>query len=316
MKDQQHTSMKRVRLAVVLPFILGIFIGTMITVFLSTTIQSIDDDDDSDILVNIQGKVMSMEHSDIQDLHKDHKRKVSPSRIVSYNVLVSKGELLRRASAIHKTWASGGLSSSNAKGKVMFYVEPKDQNKLYPVQLKKQTRKMSVVNISTIGQDQNWNPVIDGPVFKIWRDICQQKLERNLWFASVRDDTYLRKEKLEKLLLSLNSSEAIFLGKPIRPSGTIREDLGLREGENYCHKSCYVLSWKAMELVCPMLMSCQERARSTDGDVELARCVRIHAGVSCTGASEVRIITTSSFKTHTLLYTTIILSCNQDVKFC
>lgn len=294
LEHQHQLSMKKVRLAVVFPFVLGIFIGTLITAFLTTAIQSIDVDD-PDVHVSIQGKMMNVHmekgpqaYPGIHGRPKDHKRKIYPSRMVSYNVFVSKGELLRRAYAIQKTWGSG--ERSNEKGRVMFYVEPKDQHSFYPAQLRKQLSKISMVNIPEIGKNENWNPVIDTPVFKLWRDVCQHKLERNLWFASVQDNTYVRNDKLEELLSTLNSSEALFIGNPVVPSGKASEDLGLRKGENYCHKSFYVLSWRALELVCPMLMSCQENARSTDGDVELARCVRIHAGISCTAASEVRIL--------------------------
>ena len=277
----------KVRLVTAFPFVLGLLVGTMITALLSTTLLTIGSEES--IFASVQEMPRSKKNTDDYTETKTSKtRKISPSATVSYNVLVSQGELLRRGLAIHKTWSGGEQNFPfKIEGKPWYYVHPKDYNKQHPVQLKKQLKKMTVVDVSAVGKHQDWNPVIDGPVFRILWDICQHKLEHYLWFAVVRDSTYLRKEKLEELLLSLNSSKPVFLGNPVSPKGRDGEDLGLLEGESYCHKSCYILSWKALEKLCPKFLSCQERPRSTDGDVELARCIKIHAGISCTSASEV-----------------------------
>ena len=52
--------------------------------------------------------------------------------------------------------------------------------------------------------------------------------------------------------------------------------------------SGYAISWKTLELLCPVLPTCQEKARSENEDVEVARCIRIYAGINCTTAHEVK----------------------------
>lgn len=277
----------KLKLLTAFPFILGVLAGTMITAFLSTTLLTLESEDS--IFTSVQAKPKRTDADDDKiEIKTSKMKKIIPSGTVSYNVLVSPGELLRRGLAIHNTWSGGEQKFPfNIEGRAWYYVNPKDYSMHHPVQLKKQVRKMTMIDVSTIGKHQIWNPVVQGVTFKVLWDICQHKLERFRWFAVIQDSTYLRKEKLETLLQSLNSSKPVFLGNPVTPKGRDAEDLGLLEGESYCHKSCYVLSWKALEKVCPKLLSCQERPKSTDGDVELARCVKIYTGLSCTSAAEV-----------------------------
>lgn len=276
----------RIKLTVALPFILGVFLGTMITSFLMLAVQSIDEE--SPIQRDIAGEdfpqpelggVESPDDISDEDQVQAEVLTLSPSRLVSYNILTSEAMFKDRGFAIHRTWGS-----EKATQKSMEYY-------LYPRAGKEEvsfatSRKMRVTSLELEGEEEMME---NQGTFNLWKSICEKKLEDYMWFVKLHDVVYLRKTGLMKLLSSLNSSESLFVGKTVFPSGKRREDLGLREGESYCHEACYVLSWKAVKLLCPKLETCQENARSTNEDVEIARCLKTYLQVQCTAATEVSI---------------------------
>lgn len=274
---------KRIRLATVIPFVLGIFFGTMITSFLVLAVQSIDEE------LPLQKDAVDNKLAEPQREPPDkfleevqieaQAETFSPSQLASYNVLTSRTALKERSFAIHQTW--GGEKA--IRGSVNYYVHPGAGKEEMDFA---NSRKMPVISLKT---NEMGSIMDNGGSFKLWKSICTQKLEHFLWFVKIRDDVYLRRTSLVKLLSSLNSSEALLVGHFILPRGKMREDLGLREGESYCHEACYALSQKALRLFCPKLDSCQENARSINEDVEVARCMRTHFGVNCTAAAEVTV---------------------------
>lgn len=278
--------MKRIRLVTALPFVLGIFIGTMITSFLMLAVQSIDEDMPS------KGGVASVELLEVpegapsqveepQEEAEAEAEPFSPSQVVSYNILTSRGSLKEQGFAIHRTW--GG--EKTVQESISYYVHPGAGKEEVDFA---NSRKMAIVSLEMEQDTEMQGAERDNQgAFQLWKNVCTKKLGLYLWFVKARDNTYLRTNRLGKLLTLLNSSEPLFVGNPIVPSGKQREDLGLREGESYCHEGCYALSWKALQLLCSKLDSCQENVRSTNEDVEVARCIKEHLGVNCTAATEV-----------------------------
>ena len=259
---------------------LGIFIGTMITAFLMLAVRSIDEE----APVQSTDKNSMKQKEEVRELPeeiREEKQTVSPAKLLSYNVLSSNGMVKTKCLSIHHTW--GGEKAM--KERIDFYIYPSADKEELEFS---ESRKMSVISLQTEDEGMMRRTREDDQgVFHVWKNICSQKLQHFLWFVKTRDNVYLRRRKLERILSSLNSSEPLFIGKAIFPNGKSREDLGLREGESFCHNSCYALSWKALEMLCPKLESCQENARSANEDVEVARCLQIHAGVNCTTANEV-----------------------------
>jgi hypothetical protein len=273
----------RVRLAVVLPFILGIFFGTMITSFLMLAVQSIDEEPS---LIGQEsedeGFIEPEEPESFDDmLDEEQKNKkaptLSPSQLASFNVLTSKVAFKDRSSAIHRTWGSEKAILKSME----YYIYPRAGKEEISFA---NSRKMKVTSLEMEGDVEG---VENQGTFKLWKNICDKKQKGYLWFVKLHDNVYLRRTSLMAMLSSLNSSASMFVGKAVFPSGKRREDLGLREGESYCHESCYILSWKAVNLLCPKLQTCQENARSTNEDVEIARCIKRHLQVNCTAATEV-----------------------------
>ena len=267
--------MRRIKLSFLIPFVLGIFIGTLITTFLILAVQSIDEEP------NLQGDITDakaeLSEEEIEEYLPEisQKRAKSPSQLVSYNVLTSREAIKEGSFFIHQTWGSEKAINKH----INYYVHPFARKEEADFAA---SRKMSIVSLLKESDTHQGTGV-----FEMWTDICHRKSEKYLWFVKTRDNVYLKKKNLESLLSVLNSSEPMLLGRQISPSGKTREDLGLREDESYCHEACYILSWKAMEKLCSNLESCQENARSTNEDVEIARCLKIHADINCTAATEV-----------------------------
>lgn len=197
---------------------------------------------------------------------------------VSYNVLTQSME--NRGLAIHKTWARG----ARLKNHINFYISS-------PVQMGEDVlsslrKKMQITPLGTKEDDKLYGDNHQG-IFELWKDVCERKLNDYHWFVRLKDTIYLQTEKLENLLTSLNSSKPILVGRSVTPVGYERAELGLRVGESYCFEGGYAMSWKALELVCPHLSVCKEGAKSENEDVEMARCIRVHAGINCTTSTEV-----------------------------
>lgn len=276
----------RIRLAVAIPFVLGIFLGTMITSFLLVAVQTIDEEAPKQRDITDEG-LAEPELDDSEPLQDGDQVQtevpsLSPSRLVSYNVITSKASLMKGQSlAIHHTW--GGEKA--IRESMEYYVSPragKEEIKFAA------SRRIHITSLELTEDEEN-NEIENQGTFRLWKNVCDKKLGKFLWFVKLRDDVYLRRKGLVQLLSSLNSSEPLLVGKAVFPSGMAREDLGLREGESYCDEASYILSWKAVKMLCPRLETCQENVRSTNEDVEIARCMKTQFQLNCTAATEVSV---------------------------
>ena len=268
------------------PFVLGVFSGTLITVFLFLSVRSIDDLEADppgmearDGKININSDLSARDHDSTSQVLGEKKVVFHPRKAVSYNVLTQ--SMVSRGLAIHKTWAGG----AKLKNHISFYTLTSVQSEDGILTALK--KKMQITHLGTKEDTKTIN--VDGyqGIFELWKDICERKCDDYHWFVTVKDTVYLQTDKLEKLLTSLNSSQPIFIGRSVTPIGYKSDELGLRAGESYCFEGGYALSWQTLELVCPHLSACQEEAKSENEDVEIARCIRQHAGINCTASLEV-----------------------------
>ena len=240
---------KRLRLATILPFAAGVFLGTLITIFLVLTLRSIEEEgrgSESFYERAASMKMPSMPRIQEKNIGPTHSSdgSVAPPRkkeLAHYNILVSTPELKTRGLAAHKTWASG------LGNKVSFYLHPPGGNEEINFAYK---RRMPLVSLGPPGRAGGPRAGATSPgAIRAWVDVCERQLGRYHWYAKVQDTTYLRHKELEKVLSSLNSSEAHFVGHQILPEGLEREELGLREGEGYCMEMGYVLSVRALQML-------------------------------------------------------------------
>lgn len=287
----------RVRLITALSFTVGVFLGTIVALFLVLTLRSIDDDyrgenNYFDERGAASVKMPSMPHiqTEIENDGASHRLTnsdattaasvVGARELVTYSAIIPKSELKRRGLAAHKTWAS------DLGNRVRFYLVPGGADEEIDFAYK---WRMPVISLGSTAR-RNWlaqnSPAPQG-IITAWMDVCERELGKYQWYTKVQDTTYLRRQKIEKLLMSLSSSEALFIGLQVLPGEKESEELGLRSGEGYCMEMGYILSARTLQMLCPMLKYCQENAQSENEDVEIARCIRRSAGINCTSAQEV-----------------------------
>ena len=219
---------RKVRPATAFPFTLGVFTGTLITAFLCLALRSMDDED-ATVMVREPGaktEILKVPAA-ATNLQERKPRAVEPRNLVSYNVVSSKEVLKTRAYAIHRTWGD------KVKGSADFYVLPSAGEEEINFAYK---RSISVVSLGSehTGLEFDTNVNNFQGIFRTWKNICMKKSKDYQWFVMLKDNVYLRTHNFEKLLSSLNSSEAIFVGHSVVPLGSERDELGLRKGESYC----------------------------------------------------------------------------------
>ena len=219
---------RKIRPATAFPFTLGVFSGTLITAFLCLALRSMDDED-ATVMVREPGakaEILKVPAA-ATNLQERKPRAVEPRNLVSYNVVSSKEALKTRAYAIHRTWGD------KVKGNTDYYVLPSAGEEEINFAYK---RKISVVSLGSehTGLEFDTNVNNFQGIFRTWKNICMKKSKDYQWFVLLKDSVYLRTHNFEKLLSSLNSSEAIFVGHSVVPLGSERDELGLRKGESYC----------------------------------------------------------------------------------
>ncbi|XP_010163442.1 chondroitin sulfate synthase 1, partial [Antrostomus carolinensis] len=113
-------------------------------------------------------------------------------------------------------------------------------------------------------------------------------LDKYEWFMRADDDVYIKGDKLENFLRSLNSSEPLFLGQT--GLGTTEEmgKLALEPGENFCMGGPgVIMSREVLRRMVPHIGECLREMYTTHEDVEVGRCVRRFAGVQCVWSYEI-----------------------------
>ncbi|CDW56591.1 chondroitin sulfate synthase 1 [Trichuris trichiura] len=109
------------------------------------------------------------------------------------------------------------------------------------------------------------------------------------WFLRADDDVFVRVERLEQLLRSLDASRPLMLGQAGFGKPEEHGKLGLSDGEPYCMGGTgIVLSRETLRLTAPYVHLCLPLVSSNHEDVELNRCVQRFAGVKCTWSYEMQ----------------------------
>ncbi|VDN02638.1 unnamed protein product [Thelazia callipaeda] len=102
------------------------------------------------------------------------------------------------------------------------------------------------------------------------------------WFMRADDDLYVRGDKLEVLLRSLDFNKAHLIGQAGLGNTAEYGLLALGQKENYCMGGPgVVMSRETLRAVAPHLRSCLMEMFTMHEDVELGRCIARHVGVTC-----------------------------------
>ncbi|KAL2300730.1 hypothetical protein Nmel_013617 [Mimus melanotis] len=179
--------------------------------------------------------------------------------------------LRSRAVAAHRTW------SKTIPGKVEFFSsEGSDTSIPIPI-------------VPLPGVDDSYPP--QKKSFMMLKYMHDHYLDKYEWFMRADDDVYIKGDKLENFLRSLNSSEPLFLGQT--GLGTTEEmgKLALEPGENFCMGGPgVIMSREVLRRMVPHIGECLREMYTTHEDVEVGRCVRRFAGVQCVWSYELKCV--------------------------
>ncbi|KAI5629273.1 chondroitin sulfate synthase 1 precursor, partial [Silurus asotus] len=195
-----------------------------------------------------------------------------PRHFLYVGVMTAKKYLDSRAVAVFKTWAP------SIPGKVEFFSSHGSDSVPLPFPL-------PVVSLP--GVDDSYPP--QKKSFMMLKYMHDHYLDKYEWFMRADDDVYIRGEKLELFLRSLNSSKPMYLGQT--GLGTTEElgKLALEPGENFCMGGPgMIFSREVLRKMVPHIGTCLKEMYTTHEDVEVGRCVRRFGGTQCVWSYEMQ----------------------------
>ncbi|XP_033845464.1 chondroitin sulfate synthase 3 [Periophthalmus magnuspinnatus] len=195
-----------------------------------------------------------------------------PRRFLYVGVMTAKKYLTSRAVAAYKTWAH------SIPGKVEFFSSAGSDTVPMPV---------PVPVISLTGVDDSYPP--QKKSFMMLKYIHDHYLDKYEWFMRADDDVYIRGEKLESFLRSLNSSKPLYLGQTGLGMAEELGRLALEPGENFCMGGPgMIFSREVLRRMVPHIGTCLREMYTTHEDVEVGRCVRRFGGTQCVWSYEMQ----------------------------
>ncbi|KAM9329808.1 chondroitin sulfate synthase 3 [Gastrophryne carolinensis] len=196
----------------------------------------------------------------------------SGRRFLYVGVMTAKKYLDSRAVAAYRTWAQA------IPGKVEFFSSQGSEEIPLP-------EAVPVISLPAV--DDSYPP--QKKSFMMIKHMHDHYLEQYEWFMRADDDVYIKGEKLEEFLRSLNSSKPLYLGQT--GLGNIEElgKLGLEPGENFCMGGPgMIFSREVLRRMVPHIGECLREMYTTHEDVEVGRCVRRFGGTQCVWSYEMQ----------------------------
>ncbi|XP_060917266.1 chondroitin sulfate synthase 3 [Labrus mixtus] len=195
-----------------------------------------------------------------------------PKRFLYVGVMTAKKYLRSRAVAAYNTWVS------SIPGKVEFYSSAGSGTVYAPGPL-------PVVSLD--GVDDAYPP--QKKSFMMLKYIHDHYLDKYEWFMRADDDVYIRGEKLELFLRSLNSSKPLYIGQTGLGMAEELGRLALEPGENFCMGGPgMIFSREVLRRMVPHISTCLREMYTTHEDVEVGRCVRRFGGTQCVWSYEMQ----------------------------
>lgn len=196
--------------------------------------------------------------------HRDPKKS-----LLFVGVMTANKYLNTRAPAVHSTWGT------TIPGKMAFF------------SASTATSEFEIPLVGLKGVDDSYPPQKKSfMMLKYMHDHCLDKFE---WFMRADDDVFIRGEKIETFLRSINSSKPHFIGQAGLGNKEEFGLLSLEYDENFCMGGPgMIFSRETLRRMVPNIKDCIKNLYSTHEDVEIGRCVRKHAGVPCTWSYEMQ----------------------------
>ncbi|NP_787052.3 chondroitin sulfate synthase 3 [Homo sapiens] len=196
-----------------------------------------------------------------------------PRDFLYVGVMTAQKYLGSRALAAQRTWARF------IPGRVEFFSSQQPPNAGQP--------PPPLPVIALPGVDDSYPP--QKKSFMMIKYMHDHYLDKYEWFMRADDDVYIKGDKLEEFLRSLNSSKPLYLGQT--GLGNIEElgKLGLEPGENFCMGGPgMIFSREVLRRMVPHIGECLREMYTTHEDVEVGRCVRRFGGTQCVWSYEMQ----------------------------
>nr|XP_023021724.1 chondroitin sulfate synthase 1 [Leptinotarsa decemlineata] len=203
-------------------------------------------------------------------LIEEEDARASNKNLIFVGVMTAAKYLDTRAKAVYDTWGR------EVPGKVMFFSSEFSYSEHVPL-------------VPLAGVDDSYPP--QKKSFLMLKYMYEHYIDQYEWFVRADDDVYVRTDKLEELLRSVDSRKPWFIGQTGRGNNEEFGQLSLDNDENFCMGGPgVIMSRETLKSVAPFAEQCLHQLYTTHEDVELGRCVRRFAGISCTWSYEMQVI--------------------------
>ncbi|XP_076285045.1 chondroitin sulfate synthase isoform X2 [Lasioglossum baleicum] len=198
----------------------------------------------------------------------------SSSSLVFVGVMTASKYLDTRAKAVYETWGK------DLPGKIAFF---SSESSTVP----ENCPDLPLVALPRV--DDTYPP--QKKSFMMLQYMWNNFGDRFEWFLRADDDVYVRTDRLEELLRSVNSRRAMYIGQAGRGNSEEFGLLSLEYDENFCMGGPgVILSRETLRRIVPHIKYCLRHLYTTHEDVELGRCVQKYAGIPCTWSYEMQSI--------------------------
>ncbi|XP_003704206.1 chondroitin sulfate synthase [Megachile rotundata] len=210
----------------------------------------------------------------VPKLNDDEQINSSSSSLVFVGVMTASKYLDSRAKAVYETWGK------ELPGKIAFF---SSESSVVP----ESCPDLPLVPLPRV--DDTYPP--QKKSFMMLQYMWNNYGDRFEWFLRADDDVYVRTDRLEKLLRSVNSKRAMYIGQAGRGNSEEFGLLSLEYDENFCMGGPgVILSRETLRRIVPHIKYCLRHLYTTHEDVELGRCVQKYAGIPCTWSYEMQSI--------------------------
>ncbi|KYQ52153.1 Chondroitin sulfate synthase 1 [Trachymyrmex zeteki] len=207
-------------------------------------------------------------------MRDDERIDKSTSNLVFVGVMTAQKYLDTRAKAVYETWGK------ELPGKIAFF---SSESSTVP----ENCPDLPLVPLPRV--DDTYPP--QKKSFMMLQYMWNNFGDRFEWFLRADDDVYVRPDRLETLLRSIDSRRAMYIGQAGRGNSEEFGLLSLEYDENFCMGGPgVVLSRETLRRIVPHIKYCLRHLYTTHEDVELGRCVKKYAGIPCTWSYEMQSI--------------------------
>ncbi|ESO98108.1 hypothetical protein LOTGIDRAFT_174390 [Lottia gigantea] len=192
----------------------------------------------------------------------------SSDPLLLVSVMTTRKNLDKHAAAIYSTWGK------RFPGNIIFFVggsEPPNSD-------------LPVINLRSVN-DNVFPPQVK--VFAMIKYVAKHFLNDFEWFMRADDDLFLKPEKIEHFLRTINSSKTLYMGSPGFGKSSELGHLGLFENSAFCMGGPGVIfSRSALEKLKDKITTCISNTKTLHEDTELGRCVQYYVGIGCSSSYE------------------------------